>query len=493
MFTRTPFLKTLKRENRFGEPRKMRVFTWFVTLLVAFSAGVAGVNLAKPKLIPEEYRIHIERHFTAYLAPAFSYVSATFWGTPNSETPKYLLAAVDRGNIVNTVTASGTLSAITTVQVSSQVSGEMLRIHADYNAELKQGDVIAELDPLSFQIEVEKAQSDLNVAEAAVTIQKSLYDKTLADLASTKSEAESAHFGSERQRVALAEAKRDLKRKRSLVGTISQVELQKAENAVDLAAQSLNGAEADERTRQSLVTAAESTLKSAEAQVVHANAQVEQKKASLKEARVQLERTKIRSPVDGVVIGRTIEEGQQVAVTLQTQTLFTVAQDLREMQINISVDEADIGKIRKGQPVIYTVDSFSGREFRAEVKQVRKDPQILQNVVTYVVIANAPNPDKILMPGMTANARIVIDSRENVQKVPVAALRFAPEGVTAPSQSHIWTLDEEQRLQAVPVTIGLSDGRMVAVMSERPVRQVVVGVDQSAAPPTLVRRIIGSI
>src|SRR5215210_5161451 len=165
----------------------------------------------------------------------------------------------------------------------------------------------------------------------------------------------------------------------------------------------------------------------------------------------ELERTKIRSPINGVVIGRTIEEGQQVTVTLQTQTLFTVAQDLSEMQIKISVDEADIGKIREGQTVIYTVDSFPGREFRAEVKQIRMDPQERQNVVTYVVVASAPNGDKALMPGMTTNARIIIDSRENVQKVPVAALRFAPAAEAAGNQPRVWTLDDHQRLREVPV------------------------------------------
>jgi len=221
------------------------------------------------------------------------------------------------------------------------------------------------------------------------------------------------------------------------------------------------------------------------------NAVVQQRRAAVKAAQTELERTKIRSPVDGVVIGRTIEEGQQV--TLQTQTLFTVAQDLREMQIKISVDEADIGKVREGQPVIYTVDSFPGREFRAEVKQIRKDPQEKQNVVTYVVVANAPNPDKMLMPGMTANARIVIDAHANVHKVPVAALRFSPAGERGPEASHLWTLGEDQRPRPVPVRVGLSDGSMVEVSIAEPVEQVIVGVDQREPPPTITRRIIGSM
>jgi HlyD family secretion protein len=179
-----------------------------------------------------------------------------------------------------------------------------------------------------------------------------------------------------------------------------------------------------------------------------------------------------------------------------------VAQDLREMQIKISVDEADIGKVREGQPVIYTVDSFPGREFRAEVKQIRKDSQEKQNVVTYVVVANAPNPDKILMPGMTANARIIIDAHENVHKVPLAALRFSPAGESGPKASHVpsdllrvllWTLGEDQQPRPVPVRVGLSDGSMVEVSSAESVEQVIVGVEKKEPPPTIARRIIGSM
>jgi HlyD family secretion protein len=422
-------------------------------------------------------------------------VPGTLLHSSAAEAPKYLLAPVRRGDIATTVTASGALSAIKTVLVSSQVSGQMLRIVADYNTDVQKGDVIAEIDPLSFQIALEHASSELSVAEAAVLIQKRLYEKAVSDLASTVSVRDGARFATERERIAVAEAGRDLERKRSLVraGNVSQVDFDKAQAALDTAIQTRKSAEADERTKIALAQAAESTLRSAEAQVAHANAVVQQKRAALKAAQTQLERTKILAPTDGVVIGRTIEEGQQINVALRTETLFTVAQDLREMQIKISVDEADIGKIREGQPVIYTVDSFPGREFRAEVKQIRMDPQEKQNVVTYVVVANAPNPDKILMPGMTANARIVIDAHENVQKVPVAALRFAPTGESGPKHSHVWTLGDDRLPKPIPVAVGLSDGNMVEVSSAEPVEQVIVGIDQSVAPPTIARRILGSM
>jgi HlyD family secretion protein len=422
------------------------------------------------------------------------YFSSTF-GVSKPDEPKYVLASVDRGDIIKTVTASGALSAITTVQVSSQVSGEIKRILADYNAEVKQGDVIAEIDPLSFEIAVEQTQGELKVAEAAVMIQKSLYEKATADLASARSVVESSTFQTEKERIAVAEAKRDVERKQGLsrTGSVSQVDYLKAQATLETAIQTLKSAEADERTKFSLAKATESTLSSVKSQVVHAMAVVQQRRATLKAAQTQLERTKIRSRINGVVIGRTIEEGQQVTVTLQTQTLFTVAQDLSEMQIKISVDEADVGKIREGQTVMYTVDSFPGREFRAEVKQIRMDPQEKQNVVTYIVIASAPNPDRTLMPGMTANARIITELRENVQKVPVAALRFAPADETIAKQPRVWILDADQRLREVPVVVGLSDGKMVAVTSKEPLDRVVIGVDQSAAPPTLAKRMLGTI
>jgi HlyD family secretion protein len=422
-------------------------------------------------------------------------VPETLLHSPAAESPKYLLAPVRRGDIATTVTASGALSAIKTVLVSSQVSGQMLHILADYNTEVQKGDVIAQIDPLSFEIGVEQARSELAVAEAAVSIQKRLYEKAVFDLASTFFVREGARVAIERARIALDEARRELDRKRNLVraANASQVDFDKAQAALDTAIQNHKAAEADERMKAALVEAADSAQRSAEAQVVHANAVVQQKRAALKAAQTQLERTNIRSPTIGVVVGRTIEEGQQINVALRTDTLFTVAQDLRDMQIKISVDEADIGKIKEGQPVVYTVDSFPGREFRAEVKQIRMDPQEKQNVVTYVVVADAPNPDKILMPGMTANARIVIDAHDNVQKVPVAALRFAPPGESGPKHSHLWTLGDEERLKAIPVRVGLSDGNMVEVSTDQPLEQVIVGIDQTVAPPTIARRIIGSM
>jgi HlyD family secretion protein len=408
---------------------------------------------------------------------------------------KYVVAPVDRGNIVSSVSASGALTAVATILVASQVSGQISRIIADYNTEVQKGDVIAEIDPTSFQISVEQAQAELLVAEASVLIQERLRIKATAEFNSAKSVIQTARYAAEQERIAVAEARRDVERKRTLAigGNVSQVDLVKVQAAVERAIQSLMAAEANSEAKAALAQAAEAHLYSVEAQILHAKAVVLQKESTLKAAKTELERTKIRSPTNGVIIGRTIEEGQQVTVTLQAQTLFTVAQDLTEMQIKISVDEADIGRILEGQQVIYTVDSYPGREFRGEVKQIRKDAQPVQNVVTYVVVASAPNPGKILIPGMTANARIIIDSRRDVVKVPVAALRFMPSKEASTKESHVWVLGNDRRPKAVPVKVGLSDGKMVEVASETPLEQVITGIDASAPPPTLARRVIGSI
>lgn len=418
---------------------------------------------------------------------------STWKSDSKPEEQKYVVAPVNQGNIVSSVSASGELTAVTTILVGSQVSGQMLRIIADYNTEVQRGDVIAEIDPTSFQIAVEQAQAELLVAEASVLIQERLRIKAIADFNSAKSVIEMARYAAEKERIAAAEARRDVERKRTLGGNVSQVDFFKAQAAVETAIQSLMAAEANSEAKAALAEAAEAHRHSVEAQIAHAKAVVLQKQSTLKAAKTELERTKIRSPTNGVIIGRTIEEGQQVTVTLQAQTLFTVAQDLTEMQIKISVDEADIGRIREGQQVIYTVDSYPRREFRGEVKQIRMDAQPVQKVVTYVVVASAPNPDKILIPGMTANARIIIDSRRDVVKVPVAALRFMPSKEASTKESHVWVLGNDQRPKAVPVKVGLSDGKMVEVVSKTLLEHVITGIDASAPPPTLARRVIGSM
>jgi len=326
-----------------------------------------------------------------------------WWQAQQAETqPRYRLAKIERGPLTSVVVASGTLNAVTTVQVGSQVSGQIKEIFADFNTAVKQNQVIARIDPSSFELRVSQTRADLDSAQSAVAVAR-------AGLS-----AQQAELG--RINVNLEEAQRDFERKKLLVDKkfISPSELDKARTVLDATRQQLKAVEAQIRVN--------------EAQINSALASVKQRDALLKQALVDLERTIIRAPVDGTVILRNVDAGQTVAASLQAPVLFTIARDLRDMQVETAIDEADVGRLRVGQQASFTVDAFPRRNFNGEIRQIRKAPQNVQNVVSYTVVISAANPDLALLPGMTANVRIVVDQRENALKVANAALRFRPAG-----------------------------------------------------------------
>ncbi|MEW5865176.1 MAG: efflux RND transporter periplasmic adaptor subunit [Pseudomonadota bacterium] len=321
-------------------------------------------------------------------------------GTAAGPETRYRLARIERGPLHAVVVASGTLNAVTTVQVGSQISGQIQEIYADFNTPVKKGQVIARIDPATFELRVNQARADLDAAKSAVSVAQSA-------LAAQRAE---------RGRIAvnLAEAERDYHRKKALVekNFISPAELDKARTLL-------------EATREQL-KAVEAQIRVAEAQVESAQAAVKQREALLRQAEVDLERTVIRAPVDGTVILRNVDAGQTVAASLQAPVLFTIARDLRDMQVEAAIDEADVGRLRVGQSATFTVDAFPGRTYTGAIVQIRKAPQTVQNVVSYTVVISAANPDLSLLPGMTANVRVVVDSRASALKVPNAALRFRP-------------------------------------------------------------------
>ena len=323
-----------------------------------------------------------------------------YWiGTRSSgDEVKYRLAKVERGPLAAVVVASGTLNAVTTVQVGSQISGQVQDIYADFNSAVKKNQVIARIDPATFELRVAQARADLDAGESAVAVAR-------AGLA-----AQQAEVG--RVKVALADAQRDLERKKSLVekSFISPAELDKARTLYDSTREQLKSVEAQ--------------IHVSEAQVKSALAAVKQRESLLKQAQVDLERTVIRAPVDGTVILRNVDAGQTVAASLQAPVLFTIAQDLRDMQVEAAIDEADVGRLRVAQRASFTVDAFPRRSFNGEIRQIRKSPVNVQNVISYTVVISAANSDLSLLPGMTANVRVAVDSRDGVLKVPNAALRF---------------------------------------------------------------------
>lgn len=309
-------------------------------------------------------------------------VAVGYWwrAGASSEAPRYRFGKVERGPIVATVSATGTLSAVTSVQVGTQVSGQIKELFVDFNSPVKRGQLIARIDPETFEYRVRQAQADAEAARSALG----------------------------RAQVNLLNAQRELARTKELVARnfVSAAELETRQAAYDLAL-------ADVRNAQAVVA---------------------QREASLASAKVDLARTEIRAPVDGVVIKRSVDVGQTVAASLQAPELFVIAKDLRDMQVETSIDEADVGRIRLGQRATFTVDAFPGRTYSGEVKQIRKAAQTVQNVVTYTVLVSASNDDGQLMPGMTANVRIVTDTRDSVLKVPNGALRFRPAGESAPAE-----------------------------------------------------------
>jgi len=306
----------------------------------------------------------------------------------NGDSPKFKLAKAESGPLTAAVSATGTLNPVVSVQVGSQVSGQIKEILVDFNSPVKFGQLIARLDPETYEHRVRQAQADVDAARAAQGVQQAEVSRARANLSN---------------------AQRDYERKKTLVekNFISPAERDTAQNTLD---------------------AARASLASAEAQVKNGEAVVRQREAQLAAARVDLQRTSITAPVDGIVVKRSIEPGQTVAASLQSPELFVIAKNLTDMQVETSIDEADVGRVRVGQKASFTVDAFAGRHFEGEVRQVRKAATVVSNVVTYIVVISAANPDLTLLPGMTANVRIVTAHKDKTLKAPNAALRYRPTG-----------------------------------------------------------------
>ena len=309
---------------------------------------------------------------SAALIAAASIGAGTYYSTRAEPAPALTTSAVSRGDIVSVVSATGTLQAVTTVQVGSQISGVVQSLHADFNSMVRKGQLLARLDASTYASAVEQARAALANAEAEV----------------------------ERLRVAQASAESALTRARELT-----------------AKQLLPAAD---------LQAADSASKSAAAQLTGAEARVVQARSGVRAAQVNLAKTVISAPIDGVVIARNVDVGQTVAASLSAPTLFVIAADLSEMQLNASIDESDLGRIAAGQDVTFTVDAYPSDTFEGRVSQLRLNPTTVNNVVTYAAIIDAPNTALKLKPGMTATVAIEIARRDNVLRVPSAALRFKP-------------------------------------------------------------------
>ncbi len=390
-----------------------------------------------------------------------------FWWK-KSDVPQYRTAAIEKGRLVASVAATGTLQPVISVQVGSQVSGQLKEVLVDFNSLVKKNQLIARIDPESFEYRVRQAQADVDAARAQVATQQA----TILAQRAFQSQIE----------VSLIDARRDFERKEQLAEKkfISTAEVDKARATMNALVEQVKSAQAQ--------------VEVARANAGSAAAVVKQREAALAQARVDLERTAIRSPVDGIVIKRSVDKGQTVAASLQAPELFIIAENLTDLRVDTSIDESEVGKIQLGQKATFTVDAFPGRTFEGQVKQIRKSAQVVSNVVTYLVAISTQNSDLTLLPGMTANVRVVTSVHEDVLKVPNSALRFRPpqksddktdkqsdrsKSGAKESSSHgggrskrgepgvvkLYRL-ENNELKAVTVKTGASDGQMTEITGE---------------------------
>ena len=392
----------------------------------------------------------------------------------------YLTAPVERGRISAVVTASGTLRPVSEVKVGSQLSGQIEELFADFNDKVQRGQLLARLDSAVYAARVREAQAALDVAQANVLIQQAAISKAESEVTTARSRRAIAKAQTMRARALYEEAERDLQRKHALKkkNTISSRDVDEARTEFEIAATDVRAAELEQQVRAAAVLGAKAALKMAEADLQNADAAIEQQRAALEQAEIELKRTAILAPIDGVVIARDVDSGQTVAASLQAPTLFTLAEDLGRMELHARIDEADIGRIRKGQEAAFTVDAFPDRTFAGDVVQIRKAPQRIEGVVTYIVLIATENPDLVLLPGMTATVRVEIQRMEDALKIPNAALRFQPQDPRDRVETgpRVWVLRKDGSLQPVEPRLGISDATSTQVVSGLDEgRQVVVG------------------
>jgi HlyD family secretion protein len=421
-------------------------------------------------------------------------------GQTTGTTPKYRVAKLERGSMAAAVAASGALNPVTTVQVGSQLSGQIKALYADYNTPVKKGQMIAALAPEIFASKVHQAQADLQGVQGAVLSQRALLQRARADVDNARAALAVAEAQTTKARVAALDAGRDLDRKRRLADKqlIALADRDTAQAFYEGAMAQVDSMRAQERVLTAAIGATEAQVEAAQAQLQSALAVVKQREAALAQARVDLDNTVIRAPVDGVVVSRNIDVGQTVAASLQSPTLFTIAEDLARMQVETNILEADIGWVAVGQRATFTVDAYPAATFQGEVIQIRRAPQLNQGVVSYNVVVSARNPDLKLLPGMTANVKILTAQKSDVLKVPVAALRVriseSEAGARAPRPpasrdggegvaGRLYVVQRDGSVTAVLVRLGITDGTAVELISGdvKEGQQVVVEVGEPRA------------
>ena len=390
-------------------------------------------------------------------------------GVPPAGAGVYLTTEVATGRVRRTVSATGSLEAVTTVEVSSQLSGQISRLDADFNDAVVAGQALATLDQRGFEARVVQAQSEARMARENVAILSAKLDEArgLEDEADAQRKVVAARV--DLARVELDAAERQFTRVDRLAGrgAAAVATVEDARSARDAATAKLREAEALAIAHEHTVASRQAARREAEADLSNAEAALPLSEAALVLARLELERSTIRAPINGVVVGRDVERGQTVAASLDAPVLFTIAGDLAKMEIHANIDETDIGAIAVGQAAEFTVDSFPGRTFPALVGEIRKAARPVQGVVTYTVVLQTENSDGRLLPGMTSIVRIAIEETGAVRTVPLAALSFTGDGAVDEAlagETTLWVLKGDGKIEPRNVAFGLDDGSVVAVL-----------------------------
>ncbi|MEH2627594.1 HlyD family secretion protein [Bradyrhizobium sp. AZCC 1719] len=420
--------------------------------------------------------------------------------------PSYRLAKANEGEIVATVNASGTINPTTTVIVGSQLSGRVVELLADYNSNVKAGQVVARLNSDQILAKLDAARADLEQARAKKLVQKAQIERVRADTEKARAAEAEIEAQIARNGALLADAERTYQRQSELRarGVSAEATHDAARTTRDAQRASLDSVKAQLKSAKAQLVGLEADQRVAEAQLAAAAAQVAAREATVRQIEVDLRNTDIRSPVSGVVVQRQVELGQTVAAALQSPTLFLVADDLRQMEISANIDEADVGRIKSGQRATFTVGAFPGRTFEGSVKQVRLGSQTIQNVVIYTAIVSIENPRLELLPGMTATLRIETDRRDGAVQVPSAALRWRPpptsdvsgaqvsqsqgsnlsgepnaalvERNRATQPGRVFVVGPDGKPQGVTVRIGATEGAATEIVSGlEPGREVIIG------------------
>jgi HlyD family secretion protein len=408
----------------------------------------------------------------------------------------FLTAPVERGSISTLVKASGTVEAVVSVDVSSQLSGRIAEVFVNFNDTVTAGQPIAQIDQEIFAARVNEARAALRVARATAQLQKAALERAKVAVVNAQTAEKLAEAQSAANRARQDEAERDLRRKLELARTGSGTErdLSQVRAIRDAGAADLRASLEQIQMKAEAIAIAEAERHMAEASLENAEAVVEQRQAVLDQAGLDLDRTVLRAPIYGIIIKRDVNPGQTVAVSLEAKTLFKIANDLREMEVHGKIDEADVGQLKPGQATQFTVDAYPDRTFSGQVLQIRKAPEVVQNVVTYTTIVSAPNPELLLLPGMTAQLRIVVSNTREILKIPSQAVRFRPndagpaparqganQAASSKASATVWLVGDDGRPNPVAVRLGASDDNGAALL-EGPLnegQQVIIGIANS--------------